>query len=251
MTALPTVPPSTTGLPTTGDVRALAARLVTDELVVLPVRHHSPACAAAVAAAFARYQPSRVLIEGPRSFNDLVALLCHPEAEFPLAVYTWARPAGRPTAPGEGHGGYYPFCDYSPELVAARLAYAAGVPATFCDLEVSEQAAAAATAVLPGDGSLLREDVYEHSRALSALAERLGCRDQEDLWELLFEADPAETDLDEHLARMAAYCLLARRDHSDTDLHRDGTQAREAEMVHHVREAVAARSAGGGPVLVV
>jgi hypothetical protein len=234
--------------------------------VVLPVRHHSPACAAAVETAFARYQPSRVLIEGPRSFDALVDLLCHPEAEFPLAVYAWSRRTGRPAAPGEGHGGYYPFCDYSPELVAARLAHAAGVPATFCDLKVGEQAAAAAAAVLPGDGSLLREDVYEHSRALSALAERLGCRDQEDLWELLFEADTVqadtvqtdtvqadtgETGLDEHLARMAAYCLLARRDHSDTDLDRDGTRAREAEMVHHVREALAARSSRDGPVLVV
>lgn len=239
-----------TPLPTTADVRALAARLVTDELVVVPVRHHSPACAAAVEAAFARRQPFRVLIEGPRSFDALVSLLSHPEAEFPLAVYTWSRPAGRPTAPGEGHGGYYPFCDYSPELVAARLANAAGVPATFCDLDVGEQAAAAA-AVLPGDGSLLHEHVYEHSQALTALAERLGCRDHEDLWELLFEADPAETDLDEHLARMAAYCLLARRDHSDTDLDRDGTRAREAEMVHHVRAALAARTPGDGPVLVV
>jgi hypothetical protein len=242
-----------TPLPTNADVRALTARLVTDELVVMPVRHHSPACAAAVEAAFARNQPSRVLIEGPRSFNAFVSLLSHPEAEFPLAVYTWSRPAGRPTARGEGHGGYYPFCDYSPELVAARLANAAGVPAIFCDLEVGEQAAAAAAAaaVLPGGGSLLREDVYEQSQALTALAERLGCRDHEELWELLFEADPAETDLDEHLARMAAYCLLARRDHSDTDLDRDGTRAREAEMAYHVREALAARSAGDGPVLIV
>jgi hypothetical protein len=241
----------TAALPTTADVRALSGRLVTDELVVVPVRHHSPACAAAVETAFARYQPSRVLIEGPRSFDALVDLLSHPDAEFPLAIYTWSRLTGRPTAPGEGHGGYYPFCDYSPELVAARLAHAAGVPATFCDLEVGEQAAAAAAAVLPGDGSLLREDVYEHSRALAALAERLGCRDHEDLWELLFEADAADTDLDEHLGRMAAYCLLARRDHSDADLDRDGTRLREAEMVHHVREALAARMAGDGPVLVV
>jgi hypothetical protein len=240
-----------TALPTTADVRARAARLVTDELVVVPVRHHSPACAAAVEKAFARHRPSRVLIEGPRSFDSLVELLCHPEAEFPLAIYTWSRPKGRPTAPGEGHGGYYPFCDYSPELVAARLGHAAGIPVTFCDLDVGEQAAAAAEAVLPGDGSLLREDVYEHSRALTALAERLGCRDHEDLWELLFEADPGEADLEEHLARIVAYCLLARRDHTDADLDRDGTRAREAEMVHHVREALATRSAGDGPVMVV
>jgi hypothetical protein len=139
----------------------------------------------------------------------------------------------------------------SPELVAVRLGHAAGIPVTFCDLNVGEQAAAAAEAVLPGDGSLLRENVYEHSRALSALAERLGCRDHEDLWELLFEADPNETDLEEHLARMAAYCLLARLDHTDADLNREGTKAREAEMVHHVREALATRSAGDGPVMVV
>jgi hypothetical protein len=240
-----------TALPTSDGVRALAGRLITDELVVVPVRHHSPACAAAVEAAFTRCRPSRVLIEGPRSFDTVLDLLSHPEAEFPLAVYTWSRPARRPLVPGGGHGGYFPLCDYSPELVAARLAHAAGIPASFCDLEVGEQAAAATAEVLPGDGSLLREDVYEHSRALTALAGRLGCRDHEDLWELLFEADPAETDLDEHLARMAAYCLLARRDHSATDLDRDGTRAREAEMVHHVREALATRSAGDGPVLVV
>ncbi len=241
----------TDALPTTAEVRDLAARLVSDELVVLPVRHHSPACAAAVQAAFARHRPSRVLIEGPRSFTDLVDLLCHPEAEYPLAVYTWSRATGPGQAPGAGHGGYYPFCDYSPELVATRLGRAAGVPVSFCDLEVGEQAAAAAAAVLPGDGSLLREDVYAHSRALTALAERLGCRDQEDLWELLFEADPVDTDLDEHQARMTAYCLLARRDHTDADLDREGTRQREAEMVHHVREALAARRAGDGPVLVV
>lgn len=238
-------------LPTTAEVRDLAARLVGDELVVLPVRHHSPACAHAVEAAFARHRPSRVLIEGPRSFTDLVDLLCHPEAEYPLAVYSWSRATGRAATPGEGHGGYYPLCDYSPELVAIRLGHAAGVPVSFCDLEVSEQAAAAAEAVLPGDGSLLREDAYAHSRALAALAERLGCRDQEDLWELLFESDPGESDLDEHLARMTAYCLLARHDRTDDDLERDGTAAREAEMVHHVCEALAARTMGEGPVLLV
>ena len=119
-TGLPTTGLPTTGLPTTADVRALAARLVTDELVVLPVRHHSPACAAAVESAFARYQPSRVLIEGPRSFDALVGLLCHPEAEFPLAVYAWSRPTGKQATPGEGHGGYYPFCSRRRFCGAAR-----------------------------------------------------------------------------------------------------------------------------------
>lgn len=239
----------TSALPTGEDVRALSARLVDDDVVIVPVRHHSPACARAVAAAFERYAPSHVLIEGPRSFTGLVDLLCHPEARFPLAVYAWSRPAGRSTAPGEGHGGYYPFCDYSPELVATRLAHAAGVPVTFCDLEVGEQAAAASGAVLPGSGPILREEAYAHSRSLAALAERLGCRDQEDLWELLFEA--AEDDLDAHLDRMTAYCLLARLDTGEAELDGEGTHQREAEMVWHVREALRVRGPGAGPVLVV
>lgn len=238
-------------IPTSSEVRDLAARLVSDELVILPVRHHSPACATAVQAAFARHRPSRVLIEGPRSFTDLVELLCHPEANYPLAIYTWCRPTGPASQPGQGHGGYYPFCDYSPELVAAQLGHQAGVPVSFCDLEVGEQAAAAEAAVLEGDGSLLREDVFEHSRRLVALAEQLGCRDHEDLWELLFEADSGELDLDEHLARMTAYCLLARHDHTPADLDREGIRQREAEMAHHICQALRDRPSGSGPVLVV
>jgi hypothetical protein len=240
----------TSPLPTGEDVRALSARMVGDDVVVVPVRHHSPACARAVTDAFERYAPSHVLIEGPRSFTGLTDLLCHPDARYPLAVYAWSRPTGRSTVPGEGHGGYYPFCDYSPELVATRLAHAAGVPVTFCDLEVGEQAAVASGDVLPGSGSLLREDVYAHSRSLTALAERLGCRDQEDLWELLFEAT-ADDGPDAHRDRMTAYCLLARHDSTDEELDRDGTRQREAEMVWHVQEALRTRPDGAGPVLVV
>ncbi|PJI93510.1 DUF5682 family protein [Luteimicrobium subarcticum] len=242
-------PPSGEEAPSGEDVRQLAARLVSDALVVVPVRHHSPACARAVRDAFERHRPSRVLVEGPRSFTPLVDLLCHPEAQMPLAVYAWSHPAGGSAGPDERHGGYFPFCDYSPELVALRLARAAGVPAAFCDLEVAEQAAAATARVLPGDGAIVRDDRYTHSRSLDLLSRRLGCRDEDDLWELLVEAGP--DDPDAHRAALTAYCLLARHGYTDDELDEDGTRAREAEMVRHVREAVAARAPGDGPVLVV
>lgn len=252
-------------LPSGDDVHRLAARLVSDEVVVVPVRHHSPACARAVEAAFVRHRPSAVLVEGPRSLDPLVPLLCHEEAAYPLAVYTWLRPTGTPAQQAEApraQGAYIPFCDYSPELVAVRLGHAAGMPVRFCDLELAEQEVAAAAhaatasdpasdpaAVPDGERSLLDERVFELSDTLQLLADRLGCADTEDLWELLFEAD--DQGLDDHLAKMTAYCLLARRDRAPAELDRDATTAREAEMVHHVREAVAARSPGTGPVLVV
>ena len=236
-------------LPTGDEVRALAARLVTDELVVVPVRHHSPACARAVREAFSRRTPSAVLIEGPRSFSRLLPLLDHPEARYPLAIYTYARRRARAGAPPDAIGGYYPFCDYSPELEAARLALRHDVPVSFCDLELAEQLAVGTRR--PAGDSLLAERHFEHSHALQALAEQQGCRDTEDLWELLFEADREPPSLAEHVARMTAYCLLTRRSYDDADLTADGTLAREDEMAFHVGEALATRQPGDGPVLVV
>lgn len=237
---------------TTAQVRELASDLVTGELVVLPVRHHSPACAWQVRGAIEAHRPSVVLVEGPRSFTPLVPLLTHPDARMPLSLYTYAV-RSRKGRPGERWSAYYPFCDYSPELVALQAAAARGIPARFIDLDFAEQCLIAAPDEhAPDSGqSLLDEHHYEHSRRLQALADRLGCRDQEDLWEHLFEADLATTPLPEHLARVTAYCQLARRDHTPEELRADGTAAREAEMVWHIREALAARADGDGPVLVV
>ena len=240
---------TTTAALTSHDVGTVASRLLTEELVVLPVRHHSPACALQVQRAVRERRPSVVLVEGPRSMTPLVPLLTNPDARMPLAVYTYAvRAPGADGAPAARWAGYYPFCDYSPELVALRAANARDVPARFIDLDFAEQCLVTEP---KENGSLLDEGHYEHSTRLQALAEQQGCRDHEDLWEHLFEADAGTTATSEHVARVAAYCLLARRDHTPGQLEADGTTAREAEMAWHVRQALSERRAGDGPVLVV
>ena len=93
----------------------------------------------------------------------------------------------------------------------------------------------------PG-GRCSTSDASRTAARLQLLAERLGCRDHEDLWERLFEASPLH--LEEHVARMAAYCRLARLDYTDDDLRVEGTLQREAEMASHVRAALDARAAG-------
>ena len=244
---------------TTAGVRELASSLTSDELVVVPVRHHSPACAWHVRQAFEEHRPSVVLVEGPRGFTPHIPLLTHPQAHMPLSVYAYAV-RSRSGHEDERWSAYYPFCDYSPELVALKEAAARGVPARFIDLDLAEQCLVAVEAETaartdeqgPGAGqSLLAEHHFEHSERLQALAEQLGCRDQEDLWEHLFEADLGRVGAAEHLARVTAYCELARQDHTRAELDRDGTTAREAEMVWHIREALSGRGAGEGPVLVV
>ena len=231
-------------------LRALADRLVTPALIVYPVRHHSPACAWQLRRLFADCAPSAVLVEGPRGFTPMVPLLVHPQARMPLAIYTYAVQRGDEDEPERRRAAYHPFCDHSPELIALREAQARGLPASFIDLEFAEQCH-----LEPADDaaevSLLDERHFRRSRALQRLAERLGCRDHEELWEHLFEADVAEVGWRDHFARLAAYCQLSREDCTEEELMADGTLQREAEMAWHVRQALEARTPDQGPVLAV
>ncbi|HEX7816611.1 DUF5682 family protein [Dyella sp.] len=236
-----------------GSLRALGASLISPERIIFPVRHHSPGCAWQLQRIFQIHRPSVVLVEGPGSFTPLVPMLTHADARMPLAVYTYAVHAVRGEA-GERRGAaYYPFCDYSPELVALRAAVAAGVPARFIDLDYAQQSAIEQDAALSNDesASLLDERHYRRSRYLQELATNLGCRDHEELWEHLFEADAPAREPDAYIADIAAYCQLSRLDSRESELVADGTLQREAEMAWHVREALARREPGEGPVLVV
>ncbi|MFC0682606.1 DUF5682 family protein [Lysobacter korlensis] len=232
-------------------LRALGARLITPELVVFPVRHHSPGCAWQLRRLIAQTPPSAVLVEGPRSFTPMVPLLASPEARMPLAVYAYAVHKAEGERAEQRRSAYYPFCDYSPELVALREAHQRGIQARFIDLDFSEQSLLE-SAGDDGEGeSLLEERHYRRSEHLQRLAQQLGCRDHEELWEHLFEVPAASLSLEEHVARVAAYCQLARVDSSEQELQADGTLQREAEMAWHVREALAQRPEGAGPVVAV
>ena len=234
----------------TAQARALADQLIASELIVYPVRHHSPACAWYLRKLIAECNPSAVLVEGPRSFTAMIPLLVHPDAKMPLAIYAYAVQRGSEDDPEKRRAAYYPFCDYSPELVALREAHNRGIPASFIDLDYAEQCLDE-TPPDAEESSLLDERHYRHSAHLQALARKLGCRDQEELWEHLFEVDIGAVSWREHIARVAAYCLLSREDCRNEELAADGTLNREAEMRWHIREALSRRSPEAGPVLAV
>lgn len=232
------------------EVRAAGERLVSDELILFPVRHHSPACAFHVARVIETARPSVVLIEGPRSFSSLISLLAQPETQAPVAIYTYAALRKDGDA-GDRRSAYYPFCDYSPEFVAVREAARLGIPTRFIDLDFSEQILCDATGEDEEQASLLDERHYRRSRYLQALAEQQGCRDHEDLWEHLFELGAESMPSKEFVMQVAAYCLLSRKDATRNELEADGTLQREAEMAHHIGAALQARPRDAGPVLVV
>ena len=167
------------------------------------VRHHSPACAAALPRLLDRLEPSAVAVELPEDLGRWIEWLGHPDAEAPLAI------AGV-TARGDELG-FYPFADFSPELVAIRWARARGVPVVAIDLPMS------------------RRGGRERGGGVLGIEQRLA-GGAEDSWELLVEA-PATQGEPERVRRAALlYGWAMRVDAARGDGVSQLDRAREAHM---------------------
>ncbi|MEU7618673.1 DUF5682 family protein [Micromonospora rifamycinica] len=99
---------------------------------LIGVRHHSPALAVALPRLLARYRPEVLLLELPPELGEWLPWLADPATTAPVAL------AG---VVGDGGGpAFYPFADFSPELVAVRWAARNGVPVVPCDLPLADAA---------------------------------------------------------------------------------------------------------------
>ena len=113
------------------------------EIILLPVRHHSPACAWHIVRMIEKLKPDAVLIEGPENAGSLIPAMIHEETKAPFAVYySYQDQAGEIGGGEEYYKCYYPFLDYSPELAALRTCRDLGIPGNFMDLPYREILAA-------------------------------------------------------------------------------------------------------------
>ena len=91
------------------------------EIVLLPVRHHSPACAFHVERMIEAVRPEVILVEGPDNADALIPVMVHEETKAPFAIYySYHDQSGRISEEKAHYKCYYPFLDYSPELAAFR-----------------------------------------------------------------------------------------------------------------------------------
>jgi len=237
--------------------------LNTPECFYFPIRHHSPACAWHLARLIRELRPTSILVEGPASFTPLIPTILDPETKPPIAVYTHFVDKNRKLyKPAEGEldlgparfAAYYPFCDYSPELVALRVGQEIGSQLSFIDLDYSDQIlaehSADKTATKPRIESLMEESHLQRSQYLNVLAQRVGCRDFNEMWDHLFEANFESRSTESFTRELAGYCFFARRDASSELLNSDGTVAREQSMAHAIGEELS-RNQTGRLVLVV
>lgn len=245
----------------------LLPKLRSEAVTYFPVRHHSPACAAHVTRWIETYRPSAVLIEGPESFTPQLAMLADPRCVSPVAIYSRfvdrqasvnleVTGAGRAFSLGPPrYAAYYPLCDYSPELAAIRAGFAMGSRLRFIDLDYPEKVLAETEEDGEPAGvrveSLADEPHLRHSQYVQHLVKRMGCRDFNELWDHVFEAQADRLTTDEWIDRLAGYCALARLDYTEEDLRRDGTAAREACMAAAINDELRRNADSGRPILVV
>lgn len=161
------------------DPEAAARQLVASRApYLIGVRHHSPACASAIPALLDALRPTALLVELPPDFEPWIAWLGHRETCAPVALA-----GGRP---GREDLCFYPFADFSPELVALRWAVRRKVPVVAIDLPVASMARAEAR--LAGERWRPELEAAENGRTLlGELIRRTGADGVEELWDRLVE----------------------------------------------------------------
>ncbi|MDI1481661.1 DUF5682 family protein [Polyangium sp. y55x31] len=245
------------GLGAPEETRAeVAKRLgLSSALAFFPVRHQSPTCAAKLEAFLPAFAPDVILVELPARFEEHLEALLDPESRAPFAIcavtdersprFVGRRDTSR-AAEAPRSRAYYPFCDYSPELVALRYAKASGAEVRFIDR----------FSPLPEDDSALDEDdlpsaeralgdrlgqdaggLLARSRFTAALCARAGARDFDELWEALFEQGGWDESPEGWALAVGAYALATRRTFGQEELEADGTLSRERFMAAKIAEA--------------
>jgi hypothetical protein len=216
------------------------------QLWVVPIRHHSPACAAHLERLIEEVNPTAILVEGPCDFDPLIDLVCDPRTRAPVAVVS-LREAGAGQATRRV-ASYFPFCAHSPELIALQAARARGIPVRFIDLPSTAREMDLNEEVRQGRSLLGSERLFDAGDYVTALARELGCRDGNEVWDQLFETRLADADWRGFFADVARYCSCIRAATEEAQMEHDGTLAREAQMRAILGEA---RVAVEGPIVAV
>jgi hypothetical protein len=214
----PSVTSSSTTISDPGDAVAMLAKSTKPWL--FGVRHHSPACAAALPPLLDKLKPDVVAIELPADISNWLEWLGAEKTKAPVALAVVS---------SDGKDlGFYPFADFSPEMAAARWAIANKKELIAIDLPASA-----------------RGEEEDHDGAPLGITEQLVARhqshDSESLWDQLVESRAVGAD-PEALRRAALlYGWALRADHA----HGGGVSPRDRRREAHMRQSIAAASKNG------
>ena len=211
-------------------------------VLYFPIRHHSPVCAWHLKQAIEAYKPEVILIEGPQNAQEQIPVLAHPETKAPVALYYFYKDRkGLLSEEKEDYKCYYPFLDYSPELIALREAKERQIAAQFIDLPYGEILIGTEEHKgirTEGEKQTYNDDyLLSRSRYLSLLCEKTGLRSFEELWEKYFEIGGLFQTTEAFVRQMTTYCSLSRSHTSKEELETDGCLMREKYMAEQIAKA--------------
>ena len=207
------------------------------EIMLIPVRHHSPACSYQIKKIVADWKPDAVLVEGPDNANALLPVMLHEDTRAPFAIYyAYHDKAEKISKEQEHYKCYYPFLDYSPELVALREAHKNMTEVSFIDLSYGDILAASAERAAQGEAPHNYNDDYLLTRNdyIERLCEKTGLRSFDEFWEKYFELNGLYEDSDVWFSHLNTYCGLARDNTPAEVLQREGCLAREQHMAARI-----------------
>ncbi|WP_018783373.1 DUF5682 family protein [Bacillus sp. 95MFCvi2.1] len=205
-------------------------------VVYVPIRHHSPACSFHVQKIVKFYKPDAILIEGPIDCNPLIPHIVSAESEAPICIYCSYDDKTDVLERGESgkYRAYYPFLDYSPELVALREGATRNIPVSFIDLPYKEYLFATKN---EEENGKYDEQYFRHSQYVRMLSEKTGCRSFHEFWEKYFELQGFHMTSEEFVRQLFDYCYYTRADYTQEMLTEDGCEAREIHMAKEIEKA--------------
>jgi Mg-chelatase subunit ChlD len=174
---------------------------------LIGVRHHSPALSVVLPALLDGYRPDALLLELPPEFASWLPWLADEGTVAPVAL------AG---VLGDGGPAFYPFADFSPELVAIRWAARHGVPVVPCDLPLADRAWQA------------RSTAAGSHELADALRKAATGRPDEDMWDRMVEAKAPGSDPEaiRRAALLVGWALRADGEVPELDLRREAWMRR-------------------------
>ena len=246
-------------------------QIIADPLYWFPVRHHSPATAIHLRATILERKPKIILIEGPSESNALISTLQNAQAKPPVAIYSCFEDvqnlfglAGIKSASEEiapRWACWFPFMEYSPELVAIRTAKKIGAKVRFIDLphfaRIDKESFAEAGRSANGDpaneqpenedggqdkplAKPSQERNYETEKFIVAsdfyqsLASAGGYKNWDEAWDALFEFRNFEST-EEFRRELLEFCAAARLTSSPAEIDFNENLDRERFMMQSIR----------------
>lgn len=207
-----------------------------NDIVFFPVRHHSPACSYHILKVIEEYSPEAILVEGPKNAEHLIPFAVSSETKAPFCIYlSYHDKSGKISEDKEKYRAYYPFLDYSPELVALRAGAEKGIHTEFIDLSYGDK--------LLNTPSRASEEEYDADREFiqssyyKTLTEKMGCKNFNELWEMLFEINGSHIDTKSFVRNLFFYCYFSRKNTDEEELIVQGDIAREQYMAENILNA--------------